>query len=190
MDESRNRDSHRHLPTGNDLRLPRFAVEVGSGVACFETLSSQEPTPCLLMNNQRNSLITCATTLLLVVASFASPLHSTETPPVGSAERSAILDTVRAKLYRDVPGEFSLSRPVEFVVDHLKIEGEWACLSANPGYRDKKEEPAQFAVLALLKRRGGGWKLEKILYLSDVPARKELVGRRRVPASILPKWMP
>ncbi len=103
------------------------------------------------------SLLSCllASTLLAAPAitltanatsSVSSGLH---TPPRGSAERSAILDAMRAK-HPDL-GD------IVYVVSYLKVNNGWAWLEAAGQSRDGRNhyEPEQ----ALLHRVGGHWKV-------------------------------
>jgi hypothetical protein len=60
-------------------------------------------------------------------AQTARPGAAFTTPLPGSAERKAILDALRAPVQKTLK-----QRPVVFKVDHLRVRGEWAFLSAVP----------------------------------------------------------
>lgn len=61
--------------------------------------------------------------LVLGGTAFAASIH---TPERGSAERKAILDTLRPAM------EAALRGPVEFVVEDINVMDGWAFMSVNP----------------------------------------------------------
>ena len=71
------------------------------------------------------------------------------TPARGDPERRAIMDALRQYLF-----EYVKIRMV-FVVQHLKVHGDWAYLETLPQSEDGAShyEP----VVALMKRQGGRW---------------------------------
>lgn len=87
------------------------------------------------------------------------------TPQRGSAERAAILDAVRPMV------EAEVGRPVEFVVDQLRVLGEWAFVVLRPqrpgggpiAYVYTRYQAAVDAgafddeVVALLRQTPAGW---------------------------------
>jgi hypothetical protein len=87
------------------------------------------------------------------------------TPPPGSAERKAILDTLRA------PVEKELDQKVVFKIDHFAVLGEWAFVRGVPQRpdgtavdysRSRYQEAIDEGVFddwfcALLRKRGGEW---------------------------------
>lgn len=59
------------------------------------------------------------------------------TPASGSAERTALMDALRAKVRGDLGGD------VVFVVNNLKSDGNWAFAELEPQWRDgRKIDPA------------------------------------------------
>ena len=93
-----------------------------------------------------------------------SSVHAqAHTPKPGTDERTAILDAVRDPL------EASIHQKVIFVVDHMKVEGDWAFLMATPKTKDGGdnsykgtvfEDDADFGdelTVALLKKKRGRW---------------------------------
>jgi len=91
------------------------------------------------------------------------------TPPAGSAERKAILDTIRATCERD------LKQKVIFQVGLLNVAGDWAAARVTPvrpdggsidyrktRYKEIDDEGAfDGEGEALLRRHGGSWQLLK-----------------------------
>ncbi len=73
------------------------------------------------------------------------------TPARGSTERKAILHALRSNMRR------SDSRPVVFVVRHLKLQNGWAWLQVEPQSPDGRSRYEGEA--ALLQRRGGRWQV-------------------------------
>lgn len=99
-------------------------------------------------------------------------------PKVGTAQRRAILNAVRA------PVEKELKQKVRFRVDHLRSDGEWAFFfgapqlasGRAPDYRKTRYREAVAAgafdngVSALLRKRRGRWQLlTYVLGATDVP---------------------
>jgi|GEM_PF-467127 len=104
-------------------------------------------------------LVGCCLWLL----SGSSILAQAYTPKRGSKERTAILDAIRDPL------EEHVHQKVIFVVDHLKVENDWAFLMATPKTKDggqinykgtSLEDDAEFAdeiTVALLHKKRGRW---------------------------------
>lgn len=100
----------------------------------------------------------------ITTVSFAQKVYI---PAKGSAERTAILNTLR------VPVEKELKQKIQFSVDEFKSNGIWAFLSGDPqnsrgGKPNYKGTPYQEAInsdafdnnfFALLKKTGGKWKV-------------------------------
>ncbi len=105
--------------------------------------------------------------LVFLVAMSTTPASSPAaiTPPVGSAERAAILDAAREPAARE------LGRSVQFVVKDLNTVDGWAFLYATLAEADGQafsyvgtrfEEAAENGMksrsyAALLRKREGGW---------------------------------
>jgi hypothetical protein len=96
----------------------------------------------------------------------------TYTPRPGTAERTAILDSVR------FPLEAAVNQSVVFVVDHMKVQGDWAFLIATQqkrsggkiDYRGTKYELYENeCTCALVRRRGDTWVVvDSVYFMSDV----------------------
>jgi hypothetical protein len=101
-------------------------------------------------------------------ATAATPeTGAVQTPPKSSPERTAILDTLRQ------PVERELKQKIQFYVENLKVAGDWAFVGGRPqtkagktpDYRGTRygEAVAEGAfdnnIFALLKKTGGRWKI-------------------------------
>lgn len=76
------------------------------------------------------------------------------TPPKGSSERKAILDTLREEIRR-------LHRiDALFVVHYLKVQRGWAWIETSPHSADGASYYE--GVSALLHKRGGRWRIAEI----------------------------
>ena len=109
-------------------------------------------------------LIGLSFALLLASTSFAQSVY---TPERGSAERKAILDSLR------IPVEKELKQKIQFNINDFNVLGNWAFVSGDPqdlnGERpDYSDTPYQEALeadmfdnnfFALLKKTGGKWKV-------------------------------
>jgi len=105
---------------------------------------------------------------ILAFAALASPVIAqvVHTPPAGSAERRAILDTVRAPLIEHVGGQ------VEFVVEELRVGGGWAWLQAHPQRPGGADIPPDEFIednttYAMLRQENGGWVIDNWTYGSS-----------------------
>lgn len=75
----------------------------------------------------RNLRRTIAAIATLAIASFSTAaLAQVETPPPGSPQRAAIMDAIRGIAVAELGG------PVEFVVNDLRVLGEWAYADVTP----------------------------------------------------------
>lgn len=61
--------------------------------------------------------------MMMMTAGFAAEIHE---PAKGSAERKAILDAIRPAIEAQMRG------PVEFQINIMLSDGEWAFVGANP----------------------------------------------------------
>jgi hypothetical protein len=109
-------------------------------------------------------VIPLLTVFIMATGVFAQTAY---TPEKGSTERKAILDGLR------VPVEKELKQKVIFVVDHLKVQGNWAFVSGTPqgadgerpNYTGTQYQEAIDADMfdnnyfALLKKTGGKWRV-------------------------------
>tara|TARA_R110000850_G_scaffold156101_1_gene280348 strand:- start:514 stop:951 length:438 start_codon:yes stop_codon:yes gene_type:complete len=110
--------------------------------------------------NQKHFILFVCLVGVFVGGSISAQPH---TPKRGTAERTAILDAVR------FPLQAAVNQNVIFVVEHMKVEGNWAFLKATPqtkaggpiSYKGTKfavdAEEADELTVALLQKRGGKW---------------------------------
>ncbi len=112
--------------------------------------------------------------------------NKVHTPEAGSAERKALVDSVRAEYARQDPAK----PPVIFAVPYLKIHGDWAWIRVEPQSKDGKQrfEPQS----GLFQRQTGKWVFvdwEPSEEGTDVAAFfKELKAKHpTLPTDILPK---
>ncbi|HQF30017.1 MAG TPA: hypothetical protein PLJ34_01105 [Hyphomicrobiales bacterium] len=123
---------------------------------------------------RRQFLLVATAALILPGAALARPY----TPPRGSAERKAILDALRPRVEREI------GAPVEFVVDTIRIDGDWAFVSVTPqrpGGRPIDWARTKWAdawradfmsdvVQTLFRRKGRGWRMVEFAFgPTDVP---------------------
>lgn len=112
---------------------------------------------------------------ILTLAFQTSLWAQATTPKKGSEERTAILDSVRAPL------EKAIDQKVIFVVEHMKVDGDWAFVKAVPKTKDGEaisykgtefEEEADEAdelTIALLQKKDKKWVLvEHGYFTTDV----------------------
>jgi len=71
-------------------------------------------------------LVSFAFALLFGIAAAGDAAAQVVSPPRGSPQRSAILDAVRPM------AEAELGKPVEFVVNEMRVLGEWAFVVLAP----------------------------------------------------------
>lgn len=106
--------------------------------------------------------------LLSAMTMTALSAQDVTTPAAGSAERKQLLDVVRAPL------EQRLHRQVRFVVEQLKVSGDFAFLRA--AMQDADGRPVSYVgtefegaadaglmskdYVALLRRSGGAWSIQ------------------------------
>ena len=105
--------------------------------------------------------------LVAVALVVSSSAQSVRTPEKGSAERTAILNTLR------VPVERELKQKIVFNLDHFRVAGNWAFLGGDPqtpsgGQPNYRRTPYQQAkdadmfdnnIFALLRKTGGQWRV-------------------------------
>lgn len=104
---------------------------------------------------------------ILQLSATAGAQSGPYTPKAGSAERKAIMDSLR------VPVEKRLLKSVVFKVDHLKVQNGWAFMRGVPqqpngramDYRGTGYEQAQKDgifddwICALLRKQGAKWQV-------------------------------
>ena len=117
-----------------------------------------------LMLMLKKSLISLSIILVFAGAAFAQKVY---TPEKGSAERTAILNALRA------PVEKELKQKIQFALENFNVQGNWAFLggasqNADGGEPDFKKTEYQKRIdvdafdnniFALLKKTGGKWKV-------------------------------
>ena len=122
-------------------------------------------------------------------AAFAAELHE---PAGGSAERKAILDAIRPAIEAQMRG------PVEFRVDIMRSDGEWAFVSAKPqrpgggvidpettAFAGQSEVMDGLATYALVRFANGRWNhVADIVGPTDV-AYERWVDLYRVPKAVI-----
>lgn len=124
----------------------------------------------------KNIITKIALAFLLAMGAGNTQAQHTYTPKPGTAERTAILDSLR------FPLEAAVNQSVVFMVDHMKVQGDWAFFIATPhkrsggriDYRGTKYEwisqEAEEYAFGLVKRRGDIWVVvEHVYFANDVP---------------------
>lgn len=136
------------------------------------------------------------TILILSVFIFASAAfgQAVYTPEKGTAERKAILDTLR------VPVERDLKQKIVFVADHFSVSGNWAFVSGEPQSADgvrpdysntKYAEAVESDAFdnnffALIKRTSGKWKVVTYLMGCTDVCYLEWPRQYKAPKAIFP----
>jgi len=136
-----------------------------------------------------------ALALLLAAAAPAMAQRGPTTPAPGSPERRAIMDAIRAATRED------LEKPVIFVVDHLKVQDNYAFMMGVPRKPDgtpfdysgtlyqEQIEGGAFDdwIYAVLAKINGRWQvLEWLIGATDV-AWLGAVGKYGAPETIFPE---
>lgn len=112
----------------------------------------------------KKSIFSLSIVLVFACAAFAQKVY---TPEKGTAERTAILDTLRA------PVEKELKQKVQFSVNNFNVQGNWAFIDgepqnssgSRPNYRGTPYQEAISAGMfdnnffALLRKTSGKWKV-------------------------------
>lgn len=112
----------------------------------------------------KKSFLSLSIVLVLAGAALAQKVY---TPEKGSAERTAILNALRAPVEKD------LKQKISFNIEHFNVQGVWAFMSGEPqsasggrpNYRNTKYWEAVNADMfdnnffAVLKKTGGKWKV-------------------------------
>jgi len=132
-------------------------------------------------------------TALLISWNF-SLLAAPRTPAVGSPERVAICDALRAYLSKKVATR-PLPQPVVFQIDHLRIDGSYAWFEGFPKFKNGGEVSEYLPDIDynfVLQQSGKQWQVKEDLSRSDVPSDEEVVLLRKaltgVPTSIMPDF--
>jgi hypothetical protein len=88
----------------------------------------------------------------------APPDGDVHTPPVGSAERKAIMDALRTQ---------QEDQKIVFKVHHLKVHGAWAWVDVTP--LDEKGKAVAEGGPSLLHLENGAWKVMDLTAVPDDP---------------------
>ncbi len=139
--------------------------------------------------------IACSIVCCLWLSVGSSAFSQVHTPEPGTDERTAILDAVRDPL------EDSIHQKVIFVVDHMKVDGDWAFIMATPKTKDGGqinykgtvfEEDADFGdelTVALIRKKRGRWYIVTHGYFTtDVWWERLWEKYDSCPESIFPKY--
>jgi hypothetical protein len=128
--------------------------------------------PCLIRNTQ-------ALVALLILWSSIDALAEPYTPAIGSPERVAIANAVRASIAK-LGGEFAedARRGEKFVIGTLKIEGRYAWFEGGGQEINGRMTYGPIDIVAFLARRGSGWKVLNLQARGDVPDAAEVAQLR------------
>ncbi len=136
----------------------------------------------------------------LVVAFAVAAISATaakaqvETPPPGSPVRAAILDAMRGIAVAEFGG------PVEFVVNDMRVLGEWAFVVVHPQRPGGGEIPYTYTryqaahdagamdqeAIALLRDTPAGWLVYQYEFGATDVAWLDWIGRYPAPAEVFP----
>lgn len=115
--------------------------------------------------------------LSLIILGLSISAQTVQHPEKGSAERSALLETLRP------PVEKELKQKVVFVINQINVQGTWAFVDGRLRTSDGKvpiwkitrySQAAKYGaqsdgISALLKRSGNGWRIvTKAIGCTDV----------------------
>jgi hypothetical protein len=135
------------------------------------------------------SIIAAVLLIFMPMPAFAGEVHE---PAKGSPERTAILDAIRPAIEAQMRG------PVEFQIETMRTDGDWAFVMANPqspGGKPIDQEKTAFAgqqdqmdgltVLALARHVGGRWvHIDDIIGPMDV-AQMSWINAYQVPKAVI-----
>jgi hypothetical protein len=106
------------------------------------------------------------------------------TPKIGSLERKAILDVLRAEVAAEQKRENPEEKyePVVFTPQHFRVLGQWAFVDATmkPAYGE------QGGLIAVLQRVGEQWQVKFTSYADDVTMYDQLAKKLGAPRSVFP----
>ena len=115
--------------------------------------------------------------LSLIILGLSVSAQTVEHPDKGSAERSALLDTLRPSIEKE------LKQKIVFVIHQINVQGTWAFVDGRlrttngkvPSWKGTPYAKAASygaqsdGISALLKRSGNGWRIiEKAIGCTDV----------------------
>jgi hypothetical protein len=123
---------------------------------------------------------------LLVFAFTADLFGEPYTPAVGSPERVAIANAVRASVAR-LGGQFEedARRGEKFVIAVLKVEGQYAFFEGGGQEKNGEMTYGPVDIVAFLERDGLTWRVLNLQARGDVPDESEVAQLR---ASLPPDY--
>ncbi|MBU6179596.1 MAG: hypothetical protein KGR69_08015 [Verrucomicrobia bacterium] len=126
--------------------------------------------------------------VLSTLLCLVSLVQAGEAVSPGSAHRAAILAAVNARFIRVNPCGAGGAGPSSYRIDHLAMEEEWACIDGTARY-EGSNGPFAVGFIALLRWNCGSWEVSSISFNPEDVTRQKLIGVRRVPPAILPRWI-
>lgn len=126
--------------------------------------------------------------LLLLALLGASPATSGDQSSVSGSHRTAIIAAINPEFIRVSPCGTQPGSPEGYLVDHLQLQEEWACIAGSARYQCASG-PFAVEFIALLKWNCGIWKVSSISFDAKHVTRQKLIGLRQVPPAILPRWI-
>lgn len=138
----------------------------------------------------RTQALSCTLLAVAILLVDCKTLAAEElfTPPPGSSLRASLCNALRDTVY---PEREKKGFEVRFVIEHLKVAGEWACFSGDakksPQQAGEEENPALSAVFR--RNANGVWRCLAWGFHGDLSTARELFGDIAVPESVLPEWM-
>ncbi len=133
--------------------------------------------------------------ILLLAAVWISPAFGDAvTPAVGSPERRAICDSVRAYVLT----KMAMKKPpmkVVFKVGHMRVDGAWAWFEGVPIQENGNFLPDGYLpdidYIMVLQKQKTGWQVVENQSRSDVPSQDEMRQMMQrlpgLPLTIMPK---
>lgn len=128
------------------------------------------------------------TLVLSTLFCLVSMIRAGEAVSPGSTHRAAILAAVNARFIQADPCGAGGTGPSSYRIDHLAMEEEWACIDGTARY-EGSAGPFAIEFIALLKWNCGCWEVSSISFNAADVTRQKLLGLRRVPPAILPRWI-
>src|SRR5260370_14002261 len=136
--------------------------------------------PCLIRYIQ-------ALFMLFILGSSVNALAEPYTPPIGSPERVAIANAVRASLAQ-LGGEFAddARRGAKFVIATLKIEGRYAFFEGGGQEINGRMAYGPIDIVAFLGKGSSGWKVLNLQARADAPDGAEVAPLPAILPSVSP----
>ncbi len=118
--------------------------------------------------------------LALIVVALSSDLYGKPyTPAIGSPERVAIANAVRASVAQ-LGGQFEedARRGEKFVIDVLNVEGQYAFFEGGGQEKNGEMTYGPIDIVAFLEREGLAWRVLNLQARGDVPDDSEVAQLR------------